>query len=86
MVGENMADTDTSTAGSNSDEVFSLDLNIDHLCCQFQDKAEAAFSLVKYENPEVIEVEDAEAGEEDGESCEEILNSILPPREVSTEQ
>ena len=36
---------------------------------------------MKYENPEVIEVEDAEAGDEDGESCEEILNSILPPRE-----
>ena len=39
---------------------------------------------MKYENPEVIEVEDTEAGDEDGESCEEILNSILPPREVSS--
>ena len=41
----------------------------------------AAFSLVKYENPEIIEIDDSVGSEKDGESCEEILNSILPPRE-----
>ena len=41
----------------------------------------AAFSLVKYENPEIIEIDDSASSEKDGESCEEILNSILPPRE-----
>ena len=46
-----------------------------------EDKAQAAFSLVKYENPEVIDKEDPEDGDGDAESCEEILNSILPPRE-----
>ena len=45
-----------------------------------EDKALAAFSLVKYENPEVIDQEDDE-GDKDTEACEEILNSILPPRE-----
>ena len=41
----------------------------------------AAFSLVKYENPEIIEIDDKAGDFKDGESCEEILNSILPPRE-----
>ena len=41
----------------------------------------AAFSLVKYENPEIIDIDDSAGGDKDGESCEEILNSILPPRE-----
>ena len=41
----------------------------------------AAFSLVKYENPEIIEIDDTADGDKDGDSCEEILNSILPPRE-----
>ena len=41
----------------------------------------AAFSLVKYENPEIIEIDDSVGSDKDGESCEEILNSILPPRE-----
>ena len=45
------------------------------------DDSTAAFSLVKYENPEIIEIDDSASSEKDGESCEEILNSILPPRE-----
>ena len=36
----------------------------------------AAFSLVKYENPEIIEIDDSIGSEKGGESCEEILNSI----------
>ena len=44
-----------------------------------EDKALAAFSLVKYENPEVIDQEDDD-DDKDTEACEEILNSILPPR------
>ena len=59
-----VTDTDSETGSSSSSN---------------DDKAEAAFSLVKYENPEVIDQEDPEVGDE--ESCEEILNSILPPRE-----
>ena len=40
-----------------------------------EDKALAAFSLVKYENPEVIDTEDGgEVGDE--ESCEEVNRSI----------
>ena len=44
-------------------------------------EAVAAFSLVKYENPEIIETEDPVPLEEDGDPCEEVLESILPPRE-----
>ena len=60
-----VTDTDSETGSSSSSN---------------DDKAQAAFSLVKYENPEVIDQEDPEVGEGE-ESCEEILNSILPPRE-----
>ena len=44
-------------------------------------QAVAAFSLVKYENPEIIQTEDPVAGEDDGDPCDEVLESILPPRE-----
>ena len=60
-----MVGMDTDGAGSSSSD---------------DSKSTAAFSLVKYENPEIIDIDD-EPDEKDGESCEEILNSILPPRE-----
>ena len=46
-----------------------------------EDPALAAFSLVKFENPEVVDIEDPVLVDKDSESCEELLNSILPPRE-----
>ena len=44
-------------------------------------QAVAAFSLVKYENPEIIQTEDPVVEEDDGDPCDEFLESILPPRE-----
>ena len=44
-------------------------------------QAVAAFSLVKYENPEIIQTVDPVVEEDDGDPCDEVLESILPPRE-----
>ena len=46
-------------------------------------QAVAAFSLVKYENPEIIDSQDPLVTEGEGptDPCDEVLESILPPRE-----
>ena len=48
-----------------------------------QDPALAAFSLVKFENPEIVDTDDtAPSGDHDTDAGDqEVLNSILPPRE-----
>ena len=46
-----------------------------------ESQAVAAFSLVKYENPEIIDTQDSADVEEEVDACDEVLESILPPRE-----
>ena len=49
-----------------------------------QDPALAAFSLVKFENPEIVDTDDTapSSGDHDTDAGDqEVLNSILPPRE-----